>query len=111
MLSFIIEVTIWILCIYGLLSIIKDITDEASYKKIKSNTKLILTVKDAEEGIENYIRQLNFSKNFYNNLVVIDLDSNDETFNIVEKLAEEGLNIKVLDRNEGIEYLEKSIAP
>lgn len=111
MLSFIVEVVIWILCIYGLLSIIKDIVDEASYKKVKNNTKLILTVKDVEEGIENYIRQLNFSKNFYNNLVVIDLESKDETFNIVQKLSEEGLNIKVLDRREGIEYLEKNIAP
>lgn len=111
MLSFIVEVVIWILCIYGLLSIIKDIADETSYKKVKNNTKLILTVKDVEEGIENYIRQLNFSKNFYNNLVVIDLESKDETFNIVQKLSEEGLNIKVLDRKEGIEYLDKNIAP
>ena len=111
MLGFIVEVVAWILCIYCLLSIINDIIDEVSYKKIKNNTKLILTVKDAEEGIENYIRQLNFSKNFYNNLVVIDLDSKDETFNIVQKLSEEGINIKVLDRKEGIEYLEKNMAP
>ena len=111
MLSFIVEVVIWVLCIYGLLSIIKDTMDEMSYKKVKNNTKMILTVKDVEEGIENYIRKLNFSKNFYNNLVVIDLDSKDETFNIVQKLSEEGLNIKVLDRKNGIEYLEKNIAP
>lgn len=107
MLNFIVEVIIWILCIYGLLSVIKDIIDESSYTRVKNNTKLILTVKDVEEGIENYIRQLNFSKNFYNNLVVIDLDSKDETFNIVQKLSEEGLNIKVLGRKDGIEYLEK----
>ena len=56
MLNFIVEVVIWCLCIYGFLSLIKDIVEEKSYKKVKSNVKLILTVKDAEDGIENYIR-------------------------------------------------------
>lgn len=111
MLNFIVEVVIWCLCIYGFLSLIKDIIEEKSYTKIKNNIKLILTVKDAEDGIENYIRQLNFSKNFFNNLVVIDLDSNDKTNEIVQKLKEEGINIKLLKRQEGIEYLEKTIAP
>lgn len=111
MLNFIVEVVIWCLCIYGFLSLIKDIVEDKSYKKVKNNVKLVLTVKDAEEGIENYIRQLNFSKNFFNNLVVIDLDSKDNTMEIVQKLLEEGINIKLLKRDEGIEYLEKTIAP
>ena len=110
MLGFIVEVVAWILCIYGLLSIINDIIDEVSYKKIKNNTKLILTVKDAEEGIENYIRQLNFSKNFYNNLVVIDLDSDDDTICILKELEKENINMKVLNKIEGEEYLKKEIA-
>lgn len=49
MLSFIVEVVIWVLCIYGFLSIIKDILEEISYKKIKHNVKLILTVKNVED--------------------------------------------------------------
>lgn len=64
-----------------------------------------------KNGIENYIRQLNFSRNFYNNLVVIDLDSKDETCDIIKKMEEEGMNIKLLERKEGLEYLEKIIAP
>lgn len=111
MLNFIVEVIIWCLCIYGLLSLIKDVVEEKSYSKVKNNVKLILTVKDAEDGIENYIRQLNFSKNFFNNLVVIDLDSKDNTMEIVQKLLEEGINIKLLKKEEGIEYLKKTIAP
>ena len=111
MLNFVVEVVIWCLCIYGFLNLIKDIIEEKSYKKIKNNVKLILTVKDVENGIENYIRQLNFSKNFFNNLVVIDLDSNDSTIDIVQKLVEEGINVKLLKRKEGFEYLEKTIAP
>lgn len=111
MLNFIVEVVIWVLCVYGLLSIIKDILEEHSYKRIKHNVKLILTVKDVEDGIEDYIRQLNFSKNFFKNLVVIDLDSKDKTLDIVRKLTDEGTNIKLLERKDGIEYLEKTIAP
>lgn len=49
MLNFIVEVVIWILCVYGLLNIIKDIMEEASYKKIKDKVKLILTVENVEE--------------------------------------------------------------
>ncbi len=111
MLNFIVEVIIWVLCIYGLLSIIKDVMEEHSYKRIKHNVKLILTVKDVEDGIEDYIRQLNFSKNFFKNLVVIDLDSKDKTLDIIKKLTDEGMNIKLLEREEGIEYIEKTIAP
>jgi hypothetical protein len=111
MLNFIIEVVIWCFCIYGILNLIKDIIDEKSYKNVKSNTKLILTVKDAENGIENYIRDLNFSKNFYNNLVVIDLGSNDKTTEIIQKLIDEGMNIRLLNAKDGIEYLENTIAP
>lgn len=62
-------------------------------------------------GIEDYIRHLNFSKNFFKNLVVIDLDSKDRTLEIIKKLTQEGMNIKLLEREEGIEYLEKTIAP
>lgn len=47
MLNFIVETIIWILCIYGVLSIIKDWVEENSYKKVKNNTELILTVKNA----------------------------------------------------------------
>jgi hypothetical protein len=111
MLNFIVEVIIWCFCIYGILNLIKDIIDEKSYKKVKNNTKLILTVKDAENGIENYIRDLNFSKNFFNNLVVIDLNSKDKTVQIVQKLIDEGMNIRLLNQKDGIEYLEKTIAP
>lgn len=110
MFNFIIEVIIWILCIYGLLNIIKDLIDLKSYNKIRNKVKLILTVKNGEEGIENYIRQLNFSNNFFNNLVVIDLDSKDDTFNIVKRLSNTGLNIKLLKREEGIEYVKKTLA-
>lgn len=96
---------IWCFALYGILVMIQDIIRNSTYHKIEENIKLIMTVKDVEDGIENYIRELNFSKNFYNNLVVIDLDSNDDTINILRELEKENINLKILNKNEGKEYL------
>ena len=68
-----------------------------------------MTVKNVENGIENYIRELKFSKNFYNNLVVIDLESTDDTLEILRELEKENINMKILTKSEGKEYLNKQI--
>ena len=109
MLRFILEIVLWSLCIYGILSLIKDIFEANTYNKISHNIKLILAVKDVEEGIENYIRELNFGKNFYNNLAVIDLGSKDKTKEILEELQRDCINIKVLEKDEGKEYIDRII--
>lgn len=109
MLEMIIYGFIWCFAIYGILVMLQDITRRTTYRKIEENVKLIMTVKDVEDGIENYIRELNFGNNFYNNLVVIDLDSQDDTLCILKELEKENLNLKILNKNEGKEYLEKQI--
>ena len=109
MLKFILQIIFWSLCIYGILSLAKDIFEANTYNKISHRVKLILTVKDAEDGIENYIRELNFGKNFYHNLAVIDLDSKDRTRDILEELQKDCMNIKILSKEEGKEYLKKAI--
>lgn len=110
MIKFILEILFWTLCIYGILSLVKDFIEANTYNKIAHNVKLILTTKDVEDGIENYIRELNFGKNFYNNLVVIDLDSRDKTKEILEALQKDCVNIKVLSREEGKKYIEEAIS-
>lgn len=107
MFNFIVEVIIWCLCIYGFMSLIKDIIEEHTYKKIQKNVKLILTVKDVESGIENYIRELKFGRNFFNNLVVIDLESQDNTINVLNELEKECINMKILNKKDGKEYMNK----
>lgn len=97
---------IWCFAVYGILVMIQEITRKNTYHKIEENVKLILTVKNAEEGIENYIRELSFGTNFYNNLVIIDLDSDDDTLCILRELEKENINMKVLTKNEGKKYLE-----
>lgn len=101
---------IWCFAIYGILVMIQDITRSFTYQKVEENVKLIMTVKNVEDGIENYIRELKFGKNFYNNLVVIDLDSTDDTLNILRELEKENINIKILTKTEGKEYLNNQIS-
>lgn len=101
---------IWCFAIYGILVMIQDITRSFTYQKVEENVKLIMTVKNVEDGIENYIRELKFSKNFYNNLVVIDLGSTDDTLDILRELEGENINMKILTQTEGKEYLNKQIS-
>ena len=100
---------IWCFAIYGILVMIQDITRNYTYQKVEKNVKLIMTVKNVENGIENYIRELKFCKNFYNNLVVIDLESTDDTLEILRELEKENINMKILTKSEGKEYLNKQI--
>ncbi len=105
MFDFLIQLVIWILCIYGLFSVIQDCVNFNTYKKLEENIKFVMTVKNVENGIEEYIRELTYGRNFYNNLVVIDMESEDDTMEILHKLEREKFNMKVLDKEEGTKYL------
>lgn len=109
MLETIIYVVIWCFFVYGILSLLQDIYRNCTYKRIEKNIKLIMTVKDAENGIENYVRELSCGRNFFNNLVIIDLDSKDDTLKILKELEEENVNMKILTKEEGKKYLKDSI--
>ncbi len=106
MVETLIYVIIWCFFVYGILSLFEDIYRSRTYKKIEENVKLIMTVKDVEDGIENYVRELSCGRNFYNNLVIIDLDSGDETLRILKELEKENVNMKILTKDEGKRYLD-----
>lgn len=107
MLQVFIYVMVWCFFVYGIMSLLQDIYRNSTYKKIEENVKLIMTVKNVENGIENYVRELSCGRNFFNNLVIIDLDSSDETLGILKELEKENINMKILSKMEGKEYLEK----
>lgn len=109
MLEIIIYGMIWCFAIYGILVMLQEIFRNNTYRKVEENVKLILTVKNVENGIENYIRDLSFGRNFYNNLVIIDLDSDDETMCILKELEKENINLKILNKKEGEIYLKNQI--
>ena len=105
MLEMLIYALLWCFAIYGMLVMIQEILKVTSYDEIKENVKLIMLVKNAEDGIENYIREISLGNNYYNNLVAIDLKSENNTVKILEEIENESMNIKVLNRKEGEEYL------
>lgn len=107
MLEIFIYIIVWCFCVYGIMSLWQDINKNSTYKKIEENVKLIMTVKDVENGIENYVRELSCGRNFFNNLVVIDLDSKDETLTILKELEKENINMKILTKEEGKKYLKE----
>lgn len=109
MLEVIVYGFIWCFAIYGILVMIQEITRKGTYKKIEENVKLIMTVRNVEDGIENYVKEISMGRNFYNNLVVIDLNSTDETLSILKELEKENINLKILDEKEGKKYLENQI--
>ena len=109
MLDFFMQLVLWVLCIYCLFSIIQDCVNFNTYKKLEENIKFVMTVKNVENGIEEYIRELTYGRNFYNNLVVIDLESEDETLNILHKLEKEKFNMKVLEKEQGKDYLNNMV--
>ena len=109
MLNFIVQLIIWILCIYGLFSVFQDCVNFYTYKKLEENIKFVMTVKNVEDGIEQYIRELTYGRNFYNNLIVIDMDSTDDTLKILRNLEEEKFNMKVFEKEDGKEYLKNMI--
>ncbi len=109
MLEIIVYGFIWCFAIYGILVMIQEIIRNSTYQKIEENVKLIMTVKNVENGIENYVRELNMGRNFYNNLVVIDMGSEDDTLCILKELEKENINLKILNSIEGKEYLNKQI--
>ena len=109
MLQTIIYGLIWCFAVYGVLIMIQEVIRNTTYRKIEENVKLILTVKDVEDGIENYIREISCGRNFYNNLVIIDLGSSDDTVCILKELEKENINMKILEKEEGKKYLQKMI--
>lgn len=109
MFVFIIEVVVWVLCIYGLFSLIQDYINFNMCKKIGNNINFIMTVKNAQNGIEEFLREISYSKIFCKKIKIIDLDSEDDTLKILHNLEKEKFNIQVLTKEEGQKFVENII--
>lgn len=104
---FLIQVIGWILIIYGLLSLIQDIANEFTYKKIRHNMKIIVLTKDMEKNIDEFSRELfNLKRNNnYKEIIVIDLDNTNNIQSIKDKLEEQEINLNLLDKDSGMDYI------
>lgn len=106
-----ISIIIWTLALYGLFEIVKNIIYICTYTKLNSKgIYFIITVKNQEERIECFLRNLLFrivyGKEEVKNILVVDLNSKDNTKKIVENLSNEYEQIKLLNWKECKELVE-----
>ena len=107
----VISIIIWTLALYGLFEIIKNIIYICTYTNLNTKgTYLMVAVKNQEESIEYYLRNLLFriiyGKEEVKNILVVDLNSKDNTKKIVEKLEKEYEQINLINWKECKELME-----
>ena len=106
-----VSIIIWTLALYGLFEIVKNIIYICTYTKLNSKGMyFIITVKNQEENVECFLRNILFriiyGKEEINNIIVVDLNSKDNTKKIVENLSNEYEQIKILNWKECRELME-----
>lgn len=104
--DFIFNTILWTLALYGLFEIIKTIINIYTYTNLKSDgIYVIVAVKNQENKIEGFLRNFLFriiygKEENIKNIIAVDLNSTDETKQILEKLSNEYENIKVANWKE-----------
>lgn len=110
--DFILNTILWTLALYGLLEIIKTIINIYTYTNLKSDgIYVIIAVKNQENKIEGFLRSFLFrviygKEEAIKNIIVTDLDSKDETINILNRLEKDYECIKVTNWRECKEVIE-----
>lgn len=107
----VISIIIWTLTLYGLFEIIKNIIYICTYTKLKSDgIYFIIAVKNQEDKIECFLRNIFFrviyGKEEINNILIVDLNSKDNTKKIIEQLSKEYEQINLFNWKECKELLE-----
>jgi len=110
--NFIINGVIWTLALYGLIEIIREIVYICSYTKLKSDgIYVIIAAKNQENTIEAFMRTILFriiygKEESIKDIIAVDLDSNDKTLEILQKLSKDYSCIKISDWRECKELLD-----
>ena len=112
MMEFIINGIFWILALYGLLEIIKNIIYICTYTNLKSDgIYVIIAVKNQENKIEGFLRNFVFrmiygKEEFVKDVIVTDLDSTDDTMKILTKLSKDYDCVKAINWRECKEVID-----
>ena len=112
MLDFIINGIIWVLALYGLFEIIKNIIYICTYTNLKSDgIYIIIAAKNQENKIEGFLRTILFrimygKEDCVKDVIVTDLDSTDDTMKILNKLSKDYDEIKVVNWKECKEVID-----
>ena len=111
MLDFILTSILWILALYGLFEIIKTVIHIHRYPKISfAGTSFVITVHNQENNIEYFLRLLIYKMLYYNlsipEVIIVDLDSTDNTLNILRTFSKDFYFITVLTLEEYLALLD-----
>ena len=112
MFNFIINGIFWVLALYGLFEIIKNIIYICTYTNLKSDgIYVIIAAKNQENKIEGFLRTILFrimygKEECVKDVIVTDLNSSDDTMKILEKLSKDYDGIKVVNWKECKEVID-----
>lgn len=112
MLDFILNGIFWVLALYGLFEIIKNIIYICTYTNLKSDgIYVIIAAKNQENKIEGFLRTILFrimygKEECVKDIIVTDLNSTDDTMKILNKLSKDYENIKVANWKECKEVID-----
>ena len=100
--SYIENIIFWTFALYGALEIIKLIAiNLLKTRKMDKNTFMIIAVKDGENYIEGLLRKILYeNENGIKQILVVDLNSHDDTKNIIEKFEYDHEYVKLVDWEE-----------
>lgn len=110
--NFILNTVLWTLALYGLFEIIKTIINIYTYTNLKADgIYMIIAVKNQENKIEGFLRSFLFrviygKEEFIKDIIIADLDSNDGTPIILEKLQKEYEELKITNWRECEQVIE-----
>ena len=110
--DFILNGILWVLALYGLFEIIKNIIYICTYTNLKSDgIYVIIAAKNQENKIEGFLRTILFrimygKEECVKDVIVTDLNSSDDTMKILEKLSKDYDGIKVVNWKECKEVID-----
>lgn len=103
MLNFILYCILWTLAIYGFIDIVKMGINSFKCKRIESNgIYVIIAAKNQEHQIEGFLRSIIFrilygKEEYVENVIVTDLDSVDNTKQILQNFEKDYNEIKMVN--------------
>lgn len=102
----------WFFAIIGFCEIVRRLIRICMTRQIEQDTNMLLTVKNEEDHIEDKIRSLIFScyqrkEGKMPHIIIVDLDSTDHTFAILEKLAKEYSFLYPMTKESYLDYCRK----
>ena len=112
MMNFFVNTILWTLAIYGLLEIIKTIIYMCTYTNLRADgIYLIIATKNQEDKIEGFVRSSLFKllygkEDYVKDIIITDLDSKDNTKDILKKLSKDYDYVKILGWKECKEIID-----